>query len=113
MKTMAPVAVGEVVLCNGYLGRIAKVCTGDLTGMYEVRVPGGLVCVGASEFERSGTRQSSSLYRGLIREAAGCAAEEVVFVEEVMRNRFGTLDGLSGTGFRREARKAYAILKGK
>jgi molybdopterin-binding protein len=37
--------VGQKVLCNGYEGTISAVLTGQLTGMVEVRLPGGLVCV--------------------------------------------------------------------
>jgi hypothetical protein len=40
---------GARVMCNGYQGTIVKVCDGQLAGMYEVRLPGGVVCVGGSE----------------------------------------------------------------
>lgn len=40
---------GARIICNGYPGTITKVCDGQLTGMYEVRVPGGIVCVGGSD----------------------------------------------------------------
>jgi hypothetical protein len=43
--------VGQLVICNGYEGRIMKICTGQLDGMAEVRLPGGLVCVGISELK--------------------------------------------------------------
>ena len=42
---------GQKVLCNGYEGRVMKICVGQLEGMAEVRVPGGLVCVGISELK--------------------------------------------------------------
>lgn len=44
--------VGQKVICNGYDGTVKKVCEGQLSGMVEVRVPGGLVCVCAQELER-------------------------------------------------------------
>lgn len=41
--------VGQRVACNGYLGTIVEVCTGQLSGMYCVRVPGGVTCVDGSD----------------------------------------------------------------
>lgn len=38
-------AAGQKVRCNGYEGRVTKVCDGQLTGMAEVRLAGGIVCV--------------------------------------------------------------------
>lgn len=43
---------GQKVICNGYEGTVMKVCDGQLSGMVEVRVPGGLVCVCARELAR-------------------------------------------------------------
>ena len=40
--------VGDVVVCNGYEGTVTAVCSGQLLGMVEVRLPGGVVCVSAS-----------------------------------------------------------------
>jgi hypothetical protein len=40
---------GQRVHCNGYEGTVYKVCDGQLAGMYEVRLPGGLVCVSACD----------------------------------------------------------------
>jgi hypothetical protein len=43
-------SVGDKVHCNGiYPSTVYRVLEGQLTGMLEVRVPGGLVCVSASE----------------------------------------------------------------
>lgn len=42
---MEKLNVGSKVKCNGYEGTITAICTGQLTGMVEVRVPGGVVCV--------------------------------------------------------------------
>jgi hypothetical protein len=42
-----PFKVGDAVICNGYPGTVTKVCAGQLRGMVEVKVPGGLVCVSA------------------------------------------------------------------
>lgn len=39
---------GDRVFCNGYPGAIVRHYSG---GMWEVRVPGGVVCVGESEFQ--------------------------------------------------------------
>lgn len=39
---------GDKVLCNGYEGRIIREYP---VGMYEVRLPGGVVCVDAYEIE--------------------------------------------------------------
>jgi hypothetical protein len=41
-------AVGDRVICNGYEGAIGKVCEGQLSGMYEVRLSSGVVCVDGS-----------------------------------------------------------------
>jgi hypothetical protein len=49
MNTSKRFSVGDKVLCNGFAGVVTAVCDGQLKGMYEVRVPGGLTCVGASE----------------------------------------------------------------
>ncbi len=40
---------GDKVICNGYRGSVYNVCDGQLKGMVEVRVPGGLTCVSASD----------------------------------------------------------------
>ena len=37
--------VGQSVTCNGYPGTITAVCEGQLTGMVEVRLARGVVCV--------------------------------------------------------------------
>ena len=39
---------GDDVVANGYRGTVAKVCDGQLTGMVEVRLPGGVACMSAS-----------------------------------------------------------------
>lgn len=39
--------VGDAVVCNGYPGRISKVCDGALDGMVEVRLERGGQCLGA------------------------------------------------------------------
>jgi len=39
--------VGSKVKLNGYTGTVVAVCTGQLTGMVEVRLPGGICCVDA------------------------------------------------------------------
>jgi hypothetical protein len=55
--------VGQKVICNGYPGIVTTVCGGQLTGMVEVRLARGSVCVpysypdcypsiDASEFEQ-------------------------------------------------------------
>lgn len=38
---------GDRVFCNGYAGAVTDHYHGDL---WEIRLPGGLVCVGESEF---------------------------------------------------------------
>lgn len=43
---------GQKVICNGYDATVTKICDGQLTGMVEVRCPGGLVCVSADELAR-------------------------------------------------------------
>lgn len=43
---------GQKVMCNGYEGTITKVCDGQLSGMVEVRLERGDVCVDASELKR-------------------------------------------------------------
>lgn len=44
-----PFKVGQRVMLHGYQGTVVKVCEGQLSGMLEVRLPGGVVCVGMSE----------------------------------------------------------------
>ncbi len=44
--------VGQKVKCNGYDGTVTRVCDGQLEGMVEVRAPGGITCVSASEVVR-------------------------------------------------------------
>ena len=39
---------GEAIVGNGYRGTVAKVLDGQLAGMVEVRLPGGIACVSAS-----------------------------------------------------------------
>lgn len=50
-RPTANYTVGQRVICNGYEGRISCVCSGQLIGMYEVRVPGGTVCVSAASIQ--------------------------------------------------------------
>ena len=40
--------VGDPIVGNGYRGSVTTVCTGQLTGMVEVRLPGGSACLSAS-----------------------------------------------------------------
>jgi len=37
--------VGQKVICNGHKGTVTKVCDGQLSGMVEVRLERGSVCV--------------------------------------------------------------------
>ena len=37
----------QVVICNGYPGRISQILTGELEGMVEVKLASGYVCVSA------------------------------------------------------------------
>ncbi len=54
--------VGQEVLCNGFRGVVKKVCDGQLQGMLEVQVPGGLTCVGAGSVELTiGERHQAQL----------------------------------------------------
>ena len=41
--------VGDKVICNGYEGAIGTVLTGQLKGMYDVRLMSGIVCVDGKE----------------------------------------------------------------
>lgn len=41
--------VGQRVECNGYQGTVVKVHRGQLSGMVDVRVPGGVTCVDSAE----------------------------------------------------------------
>lgn len=40
---------GQKVTTSGYNGTITKVCDGQLTGMYEVRLERGLICICGSD----------------------------------------------------------------
>lgn len=40
--------VGDRVICNGFPGVVARVLDGKLSGMVEVRLASGLVCVSAT-----------------------------------------------------------------
>lgn len=44
-------SLNQRVWCNGNSGVITRLCDGQLTGMVEVRLPGGEVCVSASEVQ--------------------------------------------------------------
>lgn len=44
--------VHDKVLCHGYEGIVTKVCTGQLKGMVEVRLPRGMICVGSSDVKK-------------------------------------------------------------
>lgn len=50
--TASDIKPGLKLFCNGYPATVIKVCTGVLTGMAEVRVPGGLTCESISELIR-------------------------------------------------------------
>lgn len=41
--------IDDKVRCNGYDGTISKVHIDKLIGMYDVRLPGGLICVDESD----------------------------------------------------------------
>lgn len=45
MTNSSAFQVGQRVQCNGQQGVIVKACGGQLAGMYEVRLPRGVVCV--------------------------------------------------------------------
>jgi hypothetical protein len=40
---------GDQVTCNGFAGTVTKMCDGQLTGMAEVRLGSGTICVDVSE----------------------------------------------------------------
>ncbi|MCW2240749.1 hypothetical protein [Azospirillum canadense] len=44
--------VGQTVICNGYDGTVTTIGDGQLAGMVDVRVPGGITCVSATELAR-------------------------------------------------------------
>lgn len=48
----AALVVGQKVMCNGFEGRVYRTFTGEMAGMVEVRVPGGVTCVSVSEVIR-------------------------------------------------------------
>lgn len=48
---MERVTVGQRVICNGYEGVVRVVCGGQLTGMCEVRLASGFVCVSISDLK--------------------------------------------------------------
>lgn len=52
-----------------------------------------------------------SPYGKTIMEATGCTAEETFEIEECMRDRFRTLDGLTRPEFIAEARLAKEVVK--
>jgi hypothetical protein len=38
-------------MCNGYEGVISRICSGQLAGMCEVRLPRGKVCIDLSSIK--------------------------------------------------------------
>jgi hypothetical protein len=64
-----------------------------------------------SEYEEYCRQHPATGYSKRIREATGCRDEELGAVEQVMRDRFATLDHLHPGDFNREARVAYCVLK--
>ena len=46
---MTNVKIGQKVKCNGYEGVIVFVHVGQLSGMVDVRLPGGVCCVCLSQ----------------------------------------------------------------
>jgi len=54
--------------------------------------------------------RAPKMYADLVIEFTGCQAEEAGGVIEVMRDKFGTLDGLSRAQFRRESKIALRLL---
>lgn len=61
-----------------------------------------------SEYRR-GARATPG-YGRLIVELTRCSEDEAGGIERLLRDRFGTLDGLSRAEFRREAKRAQKIL---
>lgn len=53
--------VGQRVICNGYDGTVTKLCDGQLAGMCEVRLPGGVTCVDITEVLRFNHEQYRAL----------------------------------------------------
>lgn len=45
---MSSPQIGQKVKCNGYEGVIVFVHVGQLAGMVDVRLPGGVCCIGYS-----------------------------------------------------------------
>jgi molybdopterin-binding protein len=45
----ATFTVGQKVIANGFPGTVTKICGGQLTGMIEIRMPTGYICVSASD----------------------------------------------------------------
>ena len=48
----AKFVVGQTIEYSGYRGVVTTVCTGQLAGMYEIRLARGTACVGGSELDR-------------------------------------------------------------
>jgi hypothetical protein len=49
---IAEIHVGRELFCNGYPGKVAEICTGQLKGMAVVRLASGEVCVSLYELNR-------------------------------------------------------------
>lgn len=50
--TAEEIKPGIQLACNGYLGTVKEVCTGDLAGMAVVRLKSGEACVSIVELVR-------------------------------------------------------------
>lgn len=42
-------AVGQVVMCNGFVGAIIEIHGGDMNGMVTVRLKRGTICLGLAD----------------------------------------------------------------
>lgn len=86
---------GKKVWLNAHEGTVVEVCTGQLTGMLEVRLPGGVACVDAADVVPMDTLQD--------------AAPEML---EALKEALHTLENMTveafGFGHDREIRRKMA-----
>lgn len=50
--TAESLKTGDKLMCNGYEGRVHKICEGQLKGMIEVKLASGICCVSLTELIR-------------------------------------------------------------
>ena len=97
-------SVGDSIVANGYRGSVGKVLDGQLEGMVEVRLPGGVACVSASfpecfpAYNNGVEVVTEGNYSGPVKEVSGQFVVQSLGRGRLVAHECHRFDGLPAVG---------------